>query len=221
MRKLAVVSRKGGTGKTTLAVNLAMAAHCTGRSVVLADIDGQRSSLEWARARSIPGPEAVQTSAGGLFQLMLMKEKKGADLMILDTPGSFEDGVLQSINLSDMCLLVTRPNFLDIASLLTTAEAVRRLGKPALVVLNQAPPRRNGLEAPVVNRAVEALRFTGLPIASVGLRARAAYQASMQRGLAVFEWEPSGPAAEEARRLWADVEARLLNPAAKPASLRA
>ena len=85
------------------------------------------------------------------------------------------------------------------------------------MVLNQAPPRRNGLEAPVVNRAVEALRFTGLPIASVGLRTRAAYQASMQRGLAVFEWEPNGAATEEARRLWADVEARLLNPAAKPA----
>ena len=146
---------------------------------------------------------------------MLNKEKRGADLMILDTPGSFEDGVLQSINLSDLCLLVTRPNFLDIASLLTTAEAVRRLGRPALVVLNQAPSRRNGMELPVVNRAVEALRFTGLPIASVGLRARAAFQVSMQRGLAVFEWEPNGSAAEEARRLWTDVEARLLGPASR------
>jgi chromosome partitioning protein len=215
MRKLAVVSRKGGTGKTTLAVNLAMASHSAGHSVVLADIDGQRSSLEWARARSVPGPDVVQTSAGGLFQQMLNQEKRGADLMILDTPGSFEDGVLQSINLSDLCLLVTRPNFLDIASLLTTAEAVRRLGKPAVVVLNQAPSRRNGMESPVVNQAVEALRFTGLPIAAVGLRTRTAYQASMQRGLAVFEWEPNGSAAEEARRLWADVAARLLGPAAK------
>src|SRR6201998_1576171 len=140
---------------------------------------------------------------------MLTKEKRGADLMILDTPGSFEDGVLQSINLSDLCILVTRPNFLDIASLLTTAEAVRPHGTPAMLVMNQAPPKRNGIESPVVNRAVEALRFTGLPIASVGVRTRAAYQTSMQRGLAVFEWEPNGAAAEEARRLWADVEARL------------
>jgi chromosome partitioning protein len=159
----------------------------------------------------------VQTSAGGLYQLLLGKEKRGVDLTILDTPGSFEDGVLQSINLSDLCLLVTRPNFLDIASLLTTAEAVRRLGKPALVVLNQAPSRRNGVEAPVVERAIEALRFTGLPIASVGLRARTAFQASLSRGLAAFEWEPKGPAAEEIRRLWADVEARLAAPGAQPA----
>ena len=217
MRKLAVVSRKGGTGKTTLAVNLSMAAYSAGRSVVLADIDGQRSSLQWARARTAPGPEVVQTSAGGLYQLMLTKEKRGADLLILDTPGSFEDGVLQSINLSDLCVLVTRPNYLDIASMLTTAEAVRRLGRPALVVLNQAPSRRNGFEAPIVDRAVEALRFTGLPIASVGLRARTAFQVSLARGLAVFEWEPKGAAAEEARRLWTDVEARLTGPAAQPA----
>jgi chromosome partitioning protein len=217
MRKLAVVSRKGGTGKTTLAVNLSMAAYTAGRSVVLADIDGQRSSLQWARARTTPGPDVVQTSAGGLYQLMLAREKSGADLMILDTPGSFEDAVLQSINLSDLCVLVTRPNYLDIASMLTTAEAVRRLGRPALVVLNQAPSRRNGFEAPVVERAIEALRFTGLPIASVGLRARTAFQVSLARGLAAFEWEPKGAAAEEARRLWADVEARLANCAAQPA----
>jgi chromosome partitioning protein len=217
MRKLAVVSRKGGTGKTTLAVNLAMAAHAAGRSVVLADIDGQRSSLHWARARGTPGLEVAQTSAGGLYQLMLTKARLGAELMVLDTPGSFEDGVLQSINLSDLCVLVTRPNFLDIASLVTTAEAVRRLGKAAMVVLNQAPSKRNGIESPAVNRAVEALRFTGLPIASVGVRARAAYQTSMQRGLAVFEWEPGGAAAEETRRLWADVEARLCTAAAQSA----
>jgi chromosome partitioning protein len=217
MRKLAVVSRKGGTGKTTLAVNLSMAAYSAGRSVVLADIDGQRSSMQWARARTTAGPDVVQSSAGGLYQLMLGREKRDVDLMVYDTPGSFEDGVLQSINLSDLCLLVTRPNFLDIASLLTTAEAVRRLGKPALVVLNQAPSRRNGFEAPVVERAIEALRFTGLPIACVGLRARVAYQASLSRGLAAFEWEPNGPAAEEVRRLWADVEARLAVPGAQPA----
>lgn len=209
MRKLAVVSRKGGTGKTTVSVNLSMAAFAAGRKVVLADIDGQRSSLQWAKSRTAPGPEVVQTSAGGLYQQMLTRERSGVDLMVLDTPGAFDDGVLQAINLSDMCLLVTRPNFLDIASLLTTAEAVRRLGKPAVVVLNQAPPRRNGVETPAVNRAVEALRFTGLPIAAVGLRARAGYQAAMQRGLAAFEWEPDSSAATEVRRLWADVDARL------------
>jgi chromosome partitioning protein len=213
MRKLAIVSRKGGTGKTTLAVNLATAAYSNGRKVVLADVDGQRSSQQWSRARGRTGPSVQPTSAGGLFQLSFSAERQGADLLIVDTPGSFEDGVLTSIKLSDLCVLVTRPNYLDIASLLTTAEAVRQLGRPALVVLNQAPCRRNGFEAPLVDRAIEALRFTGLPIATVGLRARVAYQTAMSRGLSVFEWEPGGAAAEEVRRLWTDVEAHLARPA--------
>ncbi len=212
MRRLAVVSRKGGTGKSTVSINLATAAFAAGRQVVLADLDGQRSSFTWSKTRTRPGPEVVPSSAGGIWQQSLAAERRGADLMILDTPGAFDDAVLESIKLCDLCLMVTRPNYLDIASLLTTAEAVRRLGRPALVVLNQAPSKRGACEAPVVRRAVDALRFTGLPIASVGLRARTAFQASLAHGLAVFEWEPDGAASQEIRRLWAEVEARLARP---------
>jgi chromosome partitioning protein len=87
---------------------------------------------------------------------------------------------------------------------------VRRLGKKGLIVLNQAPPRRNGAEPPAVLKAVEALRFSGMPLAGVGLRARNVFQQSIAHGRSVCEWEPKSPAAEEISRLWTLLAPMLL-----------
>ena len=47
MKTLAVLSRKGGTGKTTLAIHLAVAAENAGHTVVLIDLDPQASAAKW------------------------------------------------------------------------------------------------------------------------------------------------------------------------------
>ena len=67
MRTLAVISRKGGVGKTTLSVNLAMAAYDCGLKTLVADLDSQRSAQAWAAARTVPGPAVVATTAGKVF----------------------------------------------------------------------------------------------------------------------------------------------------------
>ena len=56
-----------------------------------------------------------------------------------------------------------------------------------------------------LRRAVEAAKALGFPIASVGLRARVAFQESLWRGLGVLEFEPRGSAAAEINRLWSEV----------------
>ena len=56
MRTIAVIGRKGGSGKTTIAVHLAVGLHLRGRRTVVADIDPQRSALEVLRARQDDGP---------------------------------------------------------------------------------------------------------------------------------------------------------------------
>ena len=56
MKTITVLSRKGGSGKTTLAVNLALMAFLRGHKVLLADIDPQRSASDALRARGEPGP---------------------------------------------------------------------------------------------------------------------------------------------------------------------
>ena len=72
MRSVAVIGRKGGSGKTTIAVHLAIGFHRRGRRTVLADADPQRSSIEVLKARTAPGPEAIATSGAKLFALIAL-----------------------------------------------------------------------------------------------------------------------------------------------------
>lgn len=209
MKTIVVTSRKGGVGKTTVAVNLALAAFGTGARVILADIDPQRSATDALKARTGPGPLVVDTAAGKLFQLHMAANRQGIDLLVIDTPSTPEADVAMAMNIADLCILVTRPNFLDVASVVRSSEAVRHLGRNGLVVLNQAPPSRRGVEPPAMLRAVEALRFSGLPLAAVGLRARAAYQAAIAHGASPAEWDAESTAAREIAGLWRDIDRRL------------
>lgn len=209
MKTLAVISRKGGAGKTTLAVNLTLAAHLSGPKTILADIDPQRSASDALRARSESGPAVAEINAGKLFQTRSQAIHDAYDVMVIDTPASPDADVAVAVNSADLCVLVCRPTFLDIASVARSAEMVRRLGKAGLIVLNQAPPKRGGLEPVSVQKAIEALRFCGMPIAPVGMRARAIYQQAIARGRSVGEWDAVSPASQEIERLWGHVAGLL------------
>ncbi len=209
VKTLAVISRKGGAGKTTLAVNLTLAAHLAGWKTMLADIDPQRSASDALRSRGEPGPSIAEINAGKLFQTRSNAMHDAYDVMLIDTPAAPDSDVAIAVNSADLCVLVCRPTFLDIASVARSAEMVRRLGKAGLIVLNQAPPKRGGLEPVSVQKAIEALRFCGLPIAPVGMRARTIYQQAIARGRSVGEWDAASPAAQEIDRLWTHVSALL------------
>jgi chromosome partitioning protein len=209
VKTLAVISRKGGAGKTTLSINLALAAHLAGWRTMLADIDPQRSASDSLRARTEPGPTLAEINAGKLFQTRSQAEHDAYDVMLIDTPAAPDSDVAVAANHADLCVLVCRPTFLDIASVARSAEMIRRLGKAGLIVLSQAPPKRGGLEPVGVQKAIEALRFCGLPVAPVGLRARAIYQQSVAHGRSVGEWDPANPAGQEIERLWTHVAALL------------
>ena len=59
MHTLAILSRKGGTGKTTLTVNLAIAAERAGHKVAIVDLDSQASASEWGDWREAETPEVI------------------------------------------------------------------------------------------------------------------------------------------------------------------
>ena len=187
MRTIAVVSQKGGSGKTTVAFAIALGLWRRGRRVLVADIDPQRSSVEVLKARRTPGPEAIPTSASKLFALQTQSQRDGVGALVVDTPGSIEQEALLAIGLCDLAVMVLRPTYLDLAAAVNTSRMIRQLNKPGVIVLNQAPVARGGIEPPLVRRTLEALQLLRLPIAPVILRSRAVQQVALESGCSAEE----------------------------------
>src|SRR6201996_5102532 len=183
MRTLAVLSQKGGTGKTTLAVHLAVAAWAGRRRVLIADLDSQRSASEWRRARSGPGPSLIESKSGAVFVAQQASERAGVDLMVLDPRPAADSDTAEAIRCADLCLIVLRPTFFDLKATGRVVDMTRAMGKTGLFVLNQAPARRGDREGPAVRDTIAGLRALGLPVAPAGLRARSIYQSAVAEGL--------------------------------------
>jgi chromosome partitioning protein len=209
MKTLTVLSRKGGSGKTTVAVSLALAARQAGLKVVLADIDPVRSAGEVIRSRAEASSLLFETSASKLYILQDACRENGCDLLIVDTPTAPEPEVLRAINLSDFCLAVARPTALDLGAIRQSTALVERAGCPGLLVLNQCPSLRDGQEPALVRQALEQLQFSRLPIARSLLRSRAAYQHSFAHKQGVTEWDPGSEAATEVLKLLAETSEHL------------
>lgn len=202
MRTIAIIARKGGSGKSTVTINLALAAHLRGRRVFVADTDAQMSASEVLRGREADGPQFASTSGAKLFPLQVNVQRAGTELMIIDTPAVIEEELSHAIVAADVCLLVIRPTFLDLAAAAQTVDVVRRLRKPLLVVLNQAAPARAGIDPPLVKRTLKVLEMLRLPVVPTILRARAGYQSSLDTGRSVEELESQVEAAQEVAALW-------------------
>jgi chromosome partitioning protein len=97
--------------------------------------------------------------------------------------------------------MVVRPTLLDLAGLVRTLTLVRRLAKPATVVLNQAPVARETVESPLVKRILKGLDYMQAPLAPVILRSRAIYQTALEKGRSAEEMTDR-VAAREMASLW-------------------
>lgn len=209
MKTLAVMSRKGGAGKTTVAVNLTLAARAVGIRAVLADADPLRSAHEVLKGRDDATGLLFETAASKLFALTEACRRSGVDLLVIDTPAAPEADVAEAVKVADLCLAVARPTYLDLAAAVMSVAVIQRLGREGLIVLNQCPPARAGVEPPSVLKALEALRFAHLPVARATLRSRIAYQTAFAQGRSVLEMEGGDAAAREVQALLAQVWRRL------------
>jgi chromosome partitioning protein len=201
MRTIAVIGLKGGSGKTTLATHVALAAHLRGLKTLVADVDPQRSATEVFKARRDAGPECIAASGAELFAAQIGAVGAGVEAMVIDTAAGAVEDVGQAVVLADLSLLVVRPTLLDIAAAVRTVDIVRRLRKAAMVVVNQAPVARDGVEPPVVKRALRALGFMRLAVAPTILRSRSVYQTALETGRSAEE-ALDVIAAKEVAELW-------------------
>ena len=205
LRTIAVVALKGGSGKTTIATHLAIAAHRRGIDTLLVDTDPQQSSGEIMAHRTGDGPDYMVEPGAKLLSVQFAAVGLRKQLLVIDTPAGALDDVSEAIVLADHAVMVVRPTLLDLAALARTVAIVRRLNKPATVVVNQAPPARGGVESPLVKRALRALDYMRLPVAPVIVRSRAVYQTALETGRSAEEaGDPA--AAQEIEALWAYID---------------
>jgi chromosome partitioning protein len=114
VRTIALISRKGGSGKTTLAVHLALSAHLGCRRLLVADADTQLSADEVLKPRCGEGPAEVQTTGRDLCAVQRQAVRDHVDLMVIDTAAGLEESLSHAIVLADLSLLVVRPRVLSV-----------------------------------------------------------------------------------------------------------
>jgi chromosome partitioning protein len=207
LRTIAVVALKGGSGKTTIATHIALAAHLRGLDTLVADTDPQRSTAEVLAARVGPGPQCIQTSGAGLLSTKIEAGRQGRQLLIIDTAAGALEDASEAIVLADFAVLVVRPTLLDISALARTMTLVRRLQTPFAVVVNQAPPARGGVEPPHLARALKALAYMRAAVAPTIVRARTMYQTALESGRSAEEMSDAA-AAKEIASLWEYIDLR-------------
>jgi chromosome partitioning protein len=208
MKVLGLLARKGGSGKTTLAVHFAVMAQATRKRVLLIDLDPQRSSGGWWRARAADTPQLVETDPENLKGILDAAREEGVDLAVIDTRPSVEADAVQVAVLADLLVIPTRPAILDLRAILGTLDIVKGSRK-AHVVLNACPAQRGVTEAAAAADARKALKAFGATVAGPTITQRAVYAHSLVAGMVATEAEPSGKAAAEMRALWRYAEKEL------------
>jgi chromosome partitioning protein len=198
MKTVAVESGKGGSGKTTTTLNLAVAAGIAGKTVVVIDLDPQASAAEWKDSRPAETPVVVSVPPARLPQALQAARDGGAELVLIDTAPHSESAALAAAKAADLVLIPTRPGILDLRAIAATADVVKIAGKPGYVVLNAIPPGATRL----VEDARAAAAVHGLEVAPVVIEQRAALSHSLTAGQTAQEYEPNGKAAEEVASLY-------------------
>jgi|NGEPerStandDraft_6_1074524.scaffolds.fasta_scaffold157495_2 chromosome partitioning protein len=136
MKTLAIVAQKGGSGKTTLAVHMAVCARRQNIRTALIDLDPQGSAHDWNESREGENKlDAVRASSGQLAALLKQAKAAGADLVIVDTAPQSDSAAAIVAQLSDFILMPCRPARFDLKAIGSTAQIAKLAKTPAAVVI--------------------------------------------------------------------------------------
>src|SRR4249920_1592964 len=148
MRVWSIVSQKGGSGKTTLALHLAIAA-AKEHKVLVIDLDPQQSAERWhaIRQRTTGSKDDPSIAAGPhqkLQDMLKTARKLGADLVLIDTPPKLDKAIAPSLSAATLVLVPLKSSILDLQALEDCADVVNlaRARSKTVVVLNAVPTGR-------------------------------------------------------------------------------
>jgi chromosome partitioning protein len=197
MKTVAIISQKGGAGKTTIGIHLAVAAEQRGMNTALFDLDPQASASSWSDKRSKPSPAVVSSQAARLPNLLEQAASQSADLVIIDSAPNADAASLAAARAADLILIPCRPAAFDLNAIGTTLNLAAVAGKPAYVVLNAVPP-----VGKVGEEARSALQQGGVQVAVPVLHHLVAFSHSVNDGRTAQELDPKSKAASEIATLF-------------------
>lgn len=196
---LLIAATKGGTGKSTLAIHLAVVAHLGGLTTIILDADAddeQHSCVQWRELRKIPGPKVLKVAPARLPEALSWAKREGYRFIVIDTPGRDMIASTSTLDLVDFMLTPSQPSPLD----LKATHPVQRLWKisatPAAIVLNGVI--RDTLRRTLYYVERYAVQGKVLP---VYVARRVQYLDSIANGLGVSEYMPDEIGDREMRRL--------------------
>ncbi|OSP56722.1 ParA family partition ATPase [Pseudoruegeria sp. SK021] len=205
---ITVAQQKGGSGKTTLAANLAIELLGRGYRVAVLDTDPQGSLGRWfmtrrARTANEPGLEFATSSAWGVGY-ECEKLKKNNDFVIIDTPPKIDSDLRPALRESDLVLVPVATSHMDLWATESVLEMVERVDRPVLLVLNRASSRAN-----LTTEVSAILDGLSVPRAATVLGNRVIFAEVLGEGLGVTEKTRGGVAAAEISALTDEVLAVL------------
>ncbi len=205
MRTIAFINQKGGTGKSTLAACLAVAAMDAGERVFLIDMDPQKSLIKWGYRRDDKDLPVEAVSPAKLPSVLAALARGHVSLVIIDTPATDSPAAEAAMACADLCVIPARPTIFDIWSSETTRGKLKTLGKDYAFVLTQCSPMPESARVRDGAAALEAMGALLQPFVC----ARVDYQEAAREGMGVTEIEPHGKAADEMRQFWNSLKRRF------------
>lgn len=180
MLTIAVFSQKGGAGKSTVAMHLAVAASVR-LKVVLIDADPQATVATWATDRTRDRPFVARGEPATIERLLGSARSEGYELAVIDCPPHAAPGTAALLRAADHIVIPAQPTMPDLAATARSVALARAAGRAYSFVVNRAPSR-----APEVVQAIEALSAGG-PVSPVVIGDRRAFSRALAGGLAVTE----------------------------------
>lgn len=199
MYTVALLAQKGGVGKTTLAVTLAVQAELSGEPSGVLDADPQATASGWSLARAGQGKETPPVAAAQdpatLRRAARDARADGLKWLFIDTPAGVSELPVTAAGLADLILIPCVPSVFNMDALASTVKLVRSAGKPAFFLINRG--RSKGINDEC---ALGLSSAYGLPAVDTHISNRLPISDGETSGIALVELQSRDPSIQRGKR---------------------